>query len=85
MVIEKVRDHGGQNHDRLEDFVLVKLVYILWLWKTMEGNYGVGSEAVGVGVCAELNHREKERNSSCYPSNILFIIANRPCSHEPSC
>ncbi len=76
----KVRDHGGRNRDRLKYFVLVKFVFILCLWKTIEG-----SVAIGVGVCAELNLRVKARNSSCYPSNILFIIANRPCSHELSC
>lgn len=37
----------------VRDFVLVKFVYILWLWKTIGGNYGVESVAIGVGGWAE--------------------------------
>lgn len=81
----KVRNHGGQNFDRPKDFVLVKFVYILWLWKTIEGNYGVESVAIGVGCWAEQNERVKEKKpTSWYPSDILLIIDTRPCSHVPS-
>lgn len=83
-LLMKVRNHGGQNCDRLRDFVLVKFVYILWFWKTIECNYGVESVGIRVGGWAEPNERVKEKKpTSWYPSDILLIIDTRPCGHVP--
>jgi len=52
-LINESGETWGQNYDRLRDFVLVKFVCILRLWKTIEENYGVERVAIRVGCWAK--------------------------------